>query len=77
MRLYDAPPGAAPKPLAPDDAVEFHDTVTETWRLSGGEHLLIVCDYNGSGTYYRARLGRPPARCVQHNDAGLTLAWCE
>jgi hypothetical protein len=77
MQLYDVPPGAAPIALAPDHVVEFQDTVIEIWRSGGGEHLLMVCDYNGSRTLYQARLAQSPARCILHNDNGLTQAWCE
>ena len=78
MRLFDVAPGATPTGRPPDNVAHNHDVVTETWRVLGHEPLLMmVCLYNGAGTYYQARLSPPPARCVLHDDNGLTMAWCE
>ncbi len=77
MRLFDAGNGrAAPKELAPGQMTEQSNGFTLTWHLSGVEDLLMVCRYNGSETYYRARPDPPPATCTMRNDNGLTQAWC-
>lgn len=78
MRLFDAPPGEdSPTELEPGQSVARRDGFTLTWHLKGDEDLLIVCLYDGSGTYYRARPRPMPARCTLRNDNGLTWAWCE
>jgi hypothetical protein len=85
MRLFDTAPYNAVGPnnavgneVRPEHHAEDRDSVTSTWHFAGGEHLLMVCLYNGSGTYYVARPNPPPALCVTHDDAnGLTRAWCE
>jgi hypothetical protein len=78
MRLFDAiADGKAPVELAPDSTHENWGVSTEVWRLTGGEPLLIVCVYDGSGTYYRTLPDPAPTRCISHNDNGLLQAWCE
>lgn len=81
MRLFDGLPGeelkAAPADLAPDKTVERRGGFTSTWSFGASGDLLIVCAYNGSKTYYRARPGSLPSRCTMRNDNGLTQAWCD
>ena len=78
MRLFDTTrsQGAA-KELAPGQTIGNGDGSTSTWRFSGNENLLMMCSYNGSGTYYVARPDPAPTLCVTHEDNGLTRAWCE
>jgi hypothetical protein len=78
MRLFDAQKDKdAPAELAPSGAVELHDRFRLTWQFTGSENLLIVCLYDGSGTYYRARPQPLPEHCTMSNDNGPTQAWCE
>jgi hypothetical protein len=81
MRLFDGPPGEelkdAPTELAPDRTLRQRDRFTSSWRFAGDESLLMVCRYNGSGTYYRARFPKLPTSCSIRDDNGLRQAWCE
>jgi hypothetical protein len=78
MQLFAAPPGReAPAELAPGQTIERSDSLTLTWHLAGNEDLLMICLYDGSGTYYRARPRPVPTSCTMRNDNGLTQAWCE
>jgi hypothetical protein len=81
MRLFDGPPGeelkVAPAELAPDQTLRQRDGFTSSWRFAGNEDLLMVCRYNGAGTYYRTRLQKPPTGCSMRDDNGLRQAWCE
>jgi hypothetical protein len=79
MRLFNTSPNnAAAKELRPKQTVENGESYTSTWQFAGDEHLLMLCLYNGSGTYYAARPDPPPTLCVTHDDAnGLTQSWCE
>jgi hypothetical protein len=81
MKLFDGPPGveasSAPTERAPDTTARRPDGFISTWRFAGHEDLLMVCLYDGSGTYYRARLSPPTTTCTMRNDNGLTRAWCE
>ena len=81
MRLFDGPPGEelkqAPADLAPDQTVERRGGYTNTWRFTGSGDLLMVCTYNGSGTYYRARVHPLPSVCTLRDDNGLRQAWCD
>ena len=81
MRLFDGPPGEETKPapaqLAPDGTVTHQGGHTSTWKFGGKENLLVVCAYNGSATYYRARPNPPPKLCTLRQDRGLTRGWCD
>jgi hypothetical protein len=81
MRLFDGPPGeggAQPAAeFAPDQAVMRTGGYFESWSFSEGRSPVMICLYDGSGTYYRARPDPPPTSCSLRNDDGLTLAWCE
>jgi len=78
MRLFNVPPGKdTPTELLPAPPSVRRGGFTLTWHLTGTEGLLMACLYNGSGTYYRARLQSPPTDCTMQNDDGLTQAWCE
>jgi hypothetical protein len=67
----------ATKEMPPKQTVENSDGFTSTWHFAGDESLLMLCLYNGSGTYYVARPNPPPTLCVTHDNNGLTQAWCE
>jgi len=78
MRLFGtARSQGAAKELPPLQTVAHGDGFTSTWHLAGDESPLMLCLYNGSGTYYAARPDPPPTLCVTHGDNGLTRAWCE
>jgi hypothetical protein len=78
MRLFNNPVGdGATAELAPANIIQDRDDFLATWRFAGGEELLMLCVYNGSGTYYYARPRPLPPRCTMRNDIGLTQAWCE
>jgi hypothetical protein len=81
MRLFDGPPGEelkrAPADLAPDQTVAHPGGFTSAWSFADSEVPLMVCTYNGSATYYRARPHRLLKSCYLRNDDGLTQAWCE
>jgi hypothetical protein len=78
MRLFDAPPGEHPSAeLMPSLTVEHRDAFTLNWHISGDDDVLMLCLYDGSGTYYRARFHPPPVSCILRDDNGLTQAWCE
>lgn len=78
MRLFDAQPGSnAAKELAPAGEVRQGDSYAMTWNLTGNEALVMVCLYDGSGTYYEAWPNPLPTSCALRDDNGLTLAWCE
>lgn len=81
MRLFDLPPAEQANDPAtevvPRSRIEAADGYTSTWRFTGNDDLLVVCTYNGSGTYYRARLHPPPARCTVQDTYGLRQAWCD
>jgi hypothetical protein len=81
MRLFDGAPGeelkAYPAELAPDSSVERNRGLTSTWRFAGKQNLLMVCTYDGSGTYYRARVSPIPKTCTLQDDGGLVQAWCD
>jgi hypothetical protein len=82
MRLFDGPPGeelkSSPAELAPDTTkVERGRGFTSTWRFAGSENLLMVCTFDGSRTYYRARVSPIPKTCTLHDDGGLVQAWCD
>jgi hypothetical protein len=80
MRLFDVTParqtnGAATE-VHPERTVEGPDSFISTWHFAGSEDLEMICTYNGSGTYYRARLPASPSDCTIRDDNGLRLAWC-
>jgi hypothetical protein len=81
MKLYEGAPGeelkSAPAQLAPDNSSERPGGYTAVWRFGGIRDLLIVCTYDGSGTYYRAQPSPVPASCTVRDDKGLIQAWCE
>jgi hypothetical protein len=78
MKLFDGRPGKNPPPeFAPDNTVERRDGVTLVWRFTLNQDLLMVCVYNGSGTYYYTQRQAPPGLCVMDDDNGLTRAWCQ
>jgi hypothetical protein len=78
MRLFDGrPDNGTRKEFTPDSTIERRDGVTLVWRFTLDEDLLMVCIYDGSGTYYYARRQAPPGRCVLDDDNGLTRAWCD
>jgi hypothetical protein len=78
MKLFDGRQGKNPPPeFAPDNKVERSDGITLVWRFTLNQDLLMVCIYNGSGTYYYAHRKAPPGFCVMDDDNGLTRAWCE
>src|SRR5580658_8394716 len=53
MKLFDGRPGKIPPPeFAPDSKAERRDGITLVWRFTLDQDLLMVCVYNGSGTYY-------------------------
>jgi hypothetical protein len=80
MRLFDLPPignlKTMPAELVHGGTIESHDGFTSTWPLVAGVNPLMVCLYNGSGTYYRARPSPAPSDCTMRHDNGLTQAWC-
>lgn len=78
MRLFDGHPGnEARKEFAPDDKIERRDGSTSVWRFIADQDLLVVCLYDGSGSYYFAYHQSPPGRCVMDDNNGLIRAWCE
>jgi hypothetical protein len=81
MRLFNVPLDATsktpPAELLPDRTVEHGDVAISTWRFAGNENLLMVCSYNGSGTYYVSRVRPPPTSCAMLDTDGLRRAWCE
>jgi len=81
MRLFDGPPGeelkTSPAELAPDSTRLTRGGFDSTWRFAGDEDLLMVCIYNGSGTYYRARPRPLPRACFLRKDNEVTRAWCD
>ena len=78
MRLFNSSPSRdQPVELTPGVTAERRDAVTLTWHPAGIDDLVMVCLYNGSGTYYRAHPRSLPASCTMRNDNGLTQAWCE
>jgi len=78
MRLFDGHPGNdVREEFAPDDKIERRDGFTSVWRFTADQDLLMVCLYDGSGSYYFAYRQAPPARCVMDDNNGLTRAWCE
>jgi hypothetical protein len=81
MRLFDGLPGeelkTSPAELAPDSTTAHRGGFTSTWTFAGNETLLMVCVYNGSGTYYYASPGPLTRSCVAERSHGLTQAWCE
>jgi hypothetical protein len=81
MRLFDGLEGeelkTAPAELAPDSSHENRGGFTSIWKFDGTGNLLLVCTYNGSGTYYRALTRQPPTRCISQSENGLTQAWCQ
>ena len=77
MRLFDVPSGEAAKELPPGAIVKQRDGFTLSWNLTGSDSPLMICYYNGSGTYYLARVGPTPSRCTMRDDNGLRQAWCE
>jgi hypothetical protein len=78
MRVFDSRPGgAAQSERAPDSTIQRRDGTTSIWRLTLTGDLLMVCIYDGAGTYYYARAEAQSERCVLDNDNGLTRAWCE
>jgi hypothetical protein len=78
MRLFGIGPGNDPhKELAPDDKIERGDGSTSVWRFTADQDLLMVCLYDGSGSYYFAYRQTAPGRCVMDDSNGLTRAWCE
>jgi hypothetical protein len=78
MQLFNLPPnkGTAAE-LVPAPATVRHDGFTLSWHLSGTGDVQMLCVYNGSGTYYGARLHPPPTACTLQNDGGLAQGWCE
>lgn len=81
MRLFDIPQSdgqtSALAELAPASSGESRLGYTSIWRLGGSDDALMVCLYDGSGTYYQARLHPAPTICSAHDDNGLTQAWCD
>lgn len=77
MRLFDGPPGeetrTSPVELAPDGTTRQGGTTTSRWRFGGDEHVLLVCTYRGTDSYYRIALPSPPAACaVTRGPRGVT-----
>ena len=85
MRLFDGPPGeesrAAPAQLAPDEVTPQPGTrpgsLTARWRFAGGEHLLLVCDYRDTGSYYRRAATTLPHACSIVRGPDGIMAACE
>lgn len=78
MQLFDMPPNrGTPTKLLPAPASMRWDGFTLSWHLTGTDDVERLCLYNGSGTYYRARLHPPPTACMLQNDDGLAQGWCE
>jgi hypothetical protein len=78
MRLFDGSPDQTKqREYAPDDTIETRDGLLLVWRFRLPENFLMVCLYNGSGTYYVARRQAPAGRCIMNDDNGLTQAWCD
>ena len=81
MRLFDVAAARqnneAPAEVHPERTVEGPDSFISTWRFTGNEDLVMICTYNGSGTYYRARLRALPSDCTIRDDNGLRQAWCD
>jgi hypothetical protein len=78
MRLFDGRPSDGPRAeIAPDSVIQRRDGSTMVWQVTAGEDLLVVCLYDGSGTYYYARWQDTPGRCVMDDSTGLILAWCD
>lgn len=78
MQLFDAPPErSSMRELVPDLTNRSGDSYTMTWHLAGVASPLMICRYNGSGTYYRARPSPVPTTCVLRDDDGLKQGWCD
>ncbi len=77
MRLFDVPPGRdTPAELLPAPASVHPNGFTLNWQPTGTGDVQMLCLYDGSATYYQARLHPPPANCVLQSANGLTQAWC-
>jgi hypothetical protein len=81
LRLFEVPINEEAKSalarLAPGETHSDPGGFTSSWRFARAEELMMVCDYNGAGTYYLARLPPAPRICVMERQDGLTRAWCE
>jgi hypothetical protein len=78
MQLFDLPQNKGnPTELLPAPTTVRRDGFTLNWQLSGTTDVRMLCLYNGSGTYYAARLHPPPTSCTLQNDDGLAQGWCE
>jgi hypothetical protein len=78
LQLFNLPPGEnRPAELPPAPAAVRQDGFTLTWHLAGSGDVQMLCLYDGSATYYRARLHPPPATCTLQNNNGLAQGWCE
>jgi hypothetical protein len=81
MRLFDIAPARQSNGTAtevrPERTIEGSDSFISTWHFAGNEDLEMICTYNGSGTYYRARLSAMPTGCTTRDVNGLRQAWCD
>ena len=81
LRLLDGAPGeeakSAPVELAPDSTTRRRGGFINTWIFAGDEALLMVCNYHGTSTYYRAQPRPLPRTCTLRQDGGKTIARCD
>ena len=78
LQLFQLPPGEnTAAELPPASTAVRRDGFTLTWHLAGAGDVQMLCLYDGSATYYRARLQPPPTACTLQNNNGLAQGWCE
>jgi hypothetical protein len=81
LRLFDGPPGEetkdAPAELAPDGTTRRAGIETTQWRFAGDEHLLLVCEYRATTSYYRMALPSVPGACNMVHGPDGVVAGCE
>ncbi len=81
IRLFDGPPGeesqAAPAELAPDDTTRHAGVETTRWRFAGDEHVLLVCSYRDTSSYYRMALPTVPGACSMTDAPDGVVAGCQ
>jgi hypothetical protein len=78
LQLINLPPAdTTPTELLPAPDSVRRDGFTLTWHPTGAGDVQMLCLYDGSATYYRARFHPPPTTCTLQNDNGLAQGWCE